>query len=590
MWGHLLELRQVGVDEDVFALGADLLTVAQVLARLRDRFRVEFSFRDMFDAPTVAMLASRIESSKRQGATASVAMREAPDDGHGLLSLQQQRVHVLSRLDQVGHKYHVIDIMHLAGRLDVDLLEKSIATICDRHDVLRTIFRERLGETGQTVTTVRPMLERIDLRPLPQRKRAAAIEARARELLLQPFHSEREPPIRVQLLRIGKDSNALVVKLSHLVTDGRSQRLFREELEALYDAGLKKRPARLPELPVRYRHYVEWQRAWLQTPAAAEQLSYWRTRLEGLTELPLRTDRPRPETWTGRGARFAVKLPRALSRDIASLSRAHNATLFMTLLAAFQCLLFRYTQHEDVAVGSLIANRTHVQIEKLIGIFSNVLVLRTDLSGDPTFSEVLQRVRRGTFDAYQNQDLPIDSILQELNLPRSLDQNPLFRVMFILQKASSKRQALHGLSVRSIDMDPGVARSDLVLELIDDDGRLDGWLEYSDELFESATIRRIAGHFRTLLEAIVANPRQRISHLPLMPASERKRVVVDWNRTEIRPPSLRTFSERFERQARRTPNAVAASMGRIQLSYVELASRAFAIAGRLRREGSAAMK
>ena len=322
-----------------------------------------------------------------------------------------------------------------------------------------------------------------------------------------------------------------------------------------------------------------------ERPPPKSQLNYWRGRLEGLTELPLRTDWPRPKTWTGRGARLPLKLSRTLSGGIKSLSRTHNVTLFMTLLAAFQCLLCRYTQHDDIAVGSLIANRNQIEIERLIGMFANAIVLRTDLSGDPTFSEVLRRVRQVTLDAYRNQELPIEEILQALRVPRSLDRNPLFRVMFILQKASSTRLALHGLSAHSINVDPGIARSDLLLELIDEDGRLGGWLEYSTELFEAGTIKRMAAHFRTLLESIVANPEQRISRLPLLPAAERKQVVdgLESDR-ELGCRPLSTFSERFARQVERTPDAVAVSVGRVRLSYRGLASRASAIAGRLCRE------
>ena len=270
---------------------------------------------------------------------------------------------------------------------------------------------------------------------------------------------------------------------------------------------------------------------------------------------------------------------------IRSLSRTHNVTLFMTLLAAFQCLLCRYTQHDDIAVGSLTANRNRIEIERLIGMFANAIVLRTDLSGDPTFSEVLRRVRQVTLDAYRNQELPIEEIFQALRLPRTLDRNPLFRVMFILQKASSTRLDLDRLSVRSIDADPGIARSDLLLELSDEDGRLGGWLEYSDELFEVGTIKRMAAHFRTLLESIVANPEQRISRLPLMPATERKQVVMGWNPTEITRPASPTFAERLYAQVERTPDAVAVSVGQLRLNYLELAGRASAIADRLCREG-----
>jgi amino acid adenylation domain-containing protein len=582
IWADLMELSEVGVDEDVFALGADSLTVGQLLTRLRARFGVDFSFKDIFDAPTVAILAARIESSKKEGSSACPVLRDIPTDSRGLLSRQQQRIYFLSTIDRIGHKYHVVDAAHLCGRLDVDVLEASIATISERHEALRSIFLERLGEPTQTVTTVRPCLERLDFRQLPERNSAATIQSQTMELLRQSFDIEREPPIRLQLLRLGDQDHALLIKLHHLVTDGWSQRLFWEELEALYSAKTRGLPAGLPDLPVQYRHFVEWQRAWLRTPVAEEQLSYWCERLKGLAELPLRTDRPHPETRTGRGSRSPLKLSRALSGRIKSLSRTHNVTLFMTLLAAFQCLLYRYTQHEDVAVGSLIANRNQIQFERLMGMFANVIILRTDLSGDPTFSDVLRRVRQVTLDAFRNQELPIEEILQALHVPRSLDRNPLFRVMFILQKASSKGLALTGLSAHFVNVDAGIARSDLLLELIDVDGRLGGWLEYSTDLFEAATITRMAVHFRTLLESIVANPEERISRLSLLPERERKQVLMDLNRTRTRSPGRETnFSERFARQVERAPDATAVSIGRVRLSYLELSSRASAIAYRL---------
>jgi len=584
IWADLLELNEIGVDEDVFALGADSLTVAQLLSRLRARFGADLSFKDIFDAPTVASLAALVESSKRGGPIASPGLRALPTDGRGLLSLQQQRIYVLSTIDQIGHKYHVLDATHLSGPLDLDALEASIAAICERHEALRSIFLERLGEPTQTVTAVRPRLERLDLRPLPERKRTVAIQSQTMELLRQPFDLETAPPIRFQLLRLGEHDHALLIKLHHLVTDGWSQRLIWQELEALYNARTKGLPASLPELPAQYRHFVEWQRAWLRTPAAKEQLDYWRGQLEGLTELPLRTDRPRPENWTGRGARIPLKLSRALSGRIKSLSRNHKVSLFMTLLAAFQCLLCRYTQHHDIAVGSLIANRNQTEIERLIGMFANAIVLRTDLSGDPTFSEVLRRVRQVTLDAYRHQELPVEEILRALNLPRSSDRTPLFRTMFLLQRAPSKRLALDGLSARSIDADPGIARSDLLLELIDVDGLLGGWIEYSTDLFEAATVTRMAAHFRTLLESIVADPEDRIDVLPLLPISERKQLVLDWNKTKTRPPRPGTFPERFDRQVARTPDSIAVSVGQVRLSYLELARRAAVIAGRLHRE------
>jgi amino acid adenylation domain-containing protein len=584
LWAELLEIKELGVDEDVFTLGADSLTVAQLLSRLRARFAADLSFRDIFDAPSVAELVSRMQlpPPKWSGSIASPALRDLPTAGAGLLSQQQQRIHLLSTLDPIGHEFHVVDAVRLSGALDIDVLEASISAISERHETLRSTFPERLGERIQTVTKTPPRLERVDLRPLPERDRVAAIRMQTLDLLRQPFHIEWEPPIRLQLLKLGEQDHALLIKLHHIITDGWSQRLFLKELEDLYNTGIRGLPANLPELPVQYRQFVDWQRAWLQSPAAEEQIGYWRARLKGLVELPLRTDRPRPETRSGRGARFPLKLSRTLSGRIKTLSRTHNVTLFMTLLAAFQCLLYRYTQHEDIAVGSLIANRNQVPFERLIGMFANAIVLRSDLSGDPNFTDLLQHVRKITLDAYRNQDLPIETILQVLQVRRSLDRNILFQVMFILQKGSSKNLALTGLSADFVNVDTGIARSNLLLELIDDDGRLDGWIEYSTDLFESRTIARMAAHFRTLLESIVANPGQRVSRLVLAPLSERNRVIIDWNKTKVTTHG--TFSERFDRQVKYTPDATAISTGSMRLSYRALASRAAMIAGQLRRE------
>ena len=585
-WADLLELDQIGVDQNVQALGADSLTMTQMLSRLRAYFGVDFSLEDIFDAPTVEALANRLESFGRKPAAISLSLRNIPTGGdNARLSFQQQRIHVLSRLDPTGYSYHTFEMARLSGRLDLDVLEESIAAICERHEVLRSIFFERLGEPLQTVTGARRQLERLDLGPCAKGGRAAAIRRQARQLLHQSFDIENEPPLRIQALRLGQDDHALVIKLHHLITDGWSQRLFWNELAALYGAKLNGTTDKLPELAIQYRHFAEWQRSWLGTRVAAEQLSYWRSQLNGLMELPLRTDRPRPAVWTGRGARHPFTLSRALSGAIKKLSCAHGVTTFMTLLGAFQCLLQRYTAHDDVAVGSAIANRNQIELERLMGMFANTIVLRTDLAGDPKFSEVLRRVRQVTLDAHRNQDLPFEEVLRALQTSRSIDRNTLFQVMFILQNPSMKAPAFPGLSLRFMDMDPGIARVDLLLELMEEEERLGGWLEYSTDLFDAATMARMAAHLQTLLEAIVADPEQRISRLCLLPADERKRVLIDWNDSRAAARRPGAFYEQFARQAERAPEAIAVSMGRLQLSYRELARRSSAIADRLAAEG-----
>jgi amino acid adenylation domain-containing protein len=579
-WADLLEINEIGIEDDVFALGADSLTVAQLMSRLRSRFGIELSFKDIFEAPTVAALAACIDAAKPGISIAPPSLLEIPVNEQGLLSQQQRRIRLLSTIDRIGYKYHVVDAVRLSGPLDIDALEASIASISERQESLRSVFIDDQGELVQSVTSELPHLERFDL-PLPEGDRTEAIRSQTMELLRQPLDIENRPPIRLRLLRFAGQDHALLIKLHHLITDGWSQRLFWDELGALYNARTTDPSADLPELPVQYRHFVACQRGWLQTPAAAKQLDYWRERLKGLAELPLRTDRPRPQTPTGRGARLPLSLPRSLSGRLRSLSRTHNATLFMTLLTAFQCLLHRYTRQEDVAVGSLVASRNQVQLERLIGMFANAIILRTDFSGDPTFSELLHRVRHVTLDAYRNQDLPVEEILQALQVQRNSDGNPLFQVMFLLQKASPQ-PAMSGLSTNFVEVDPGIARCDLLLELIEEDGRLSGWLEYSTDLFDEGTIARMAAHFMALLKSIVESPECAVSSLSMLPASERKQVM-GGTHSEIRLPRMNTFYERFKGQVARTPGAVAVSAGPHRLSYRELADRATAVAGALSR-------
>lgn len=586
IWSDLLEVRRIGVDEDIFALGADSLTITQMLSRVRARFGVNLSFKDVLDARTAATLAFRIEASERGPAAAPLGLRDMRADADGVrLSFQQQRIHVLSRLEPVAHSYHLVEVARLSGPLNVDALERSITTICRRHEALRSTFPERSGEPMQTVATAPHRVERLDFGPCAKGKRAAAIRQQALETLRRSFDMDKEALLQTQLLRFDDHDHALVIKLHHIVSDGWSQRLFWEELEKLYAADGKAASANLPKIAVQYRHFAEWQRAWLQTPAAEQQRRYWRQQLDGLTELPLRTDRPRPEKWTGRGARHPLRLSRTLTRRIKSLSRGQGVTLFMTLLAAFQCLLQRHTGHDDVAVGSLIANRNQIDIERLIGMFANTIVLRTDLSGDPTFSEVLRRVRHVTLDAYRNQDLPIEEVLPFLQVSRNADRHALYRSMFILQNGLPTAPVLSGLSTRFMDIDPGVARVDLVLELREIDQRLGGWIEYSNDLFDAGTITRMAAHLQCLLEAIVHDPDERVSRLNVLPEAERRQLLVDWNDTRTDWGRPGTFAERFARQAKRSPDAIAVSTELARLSYRDLARRSRAIAGRLAGKG-----
>jgi amino acid adenylation domain-containing protein len=584
IWAGLLELPRIGTDQDVFALGADSLAVTQMRSRLRERFDIDFSFEDIFDCPTVTALAARIESAatRRGAALPDWRRTTAPE---AALSFQQQRMYVLSRLDPTRYNYNVVEVALLKGPVDATALSASLAAVCARHEALRSIFIEREGVPLQQVLPSPPRLDRITFKPCPPDKRLAIIRREAGKLAQHPFDLAGDVPLKVTLLSFDRSNHALVVNVHHLVTDGWSQRLFWEELAAHYAAARRNEMPALPEPRFQYRDFALWQDGWAQTPSAREQLDYWRAQLDGVTTLPLRTDRARPQVWSGRGARHYLEFSRKLSGDVRALSQQQGVTPFMALLTVFQCLLFRHTGHDDVATGSLIANRNQIESERVIGLFANTLILRNDFSGDPSFSDMLRRVRQVTLDAYRNQDLPIEEVLRALQIARRTDGNPLFRIMFILQNASIETARFPGLHMRRLEVDPEVARFDITLELVEADGRFGGFFEYATDLFDASTIEGLAAQFKTLLTAAIADPEQRISHLPLLTEAERRDLLAKGRGASADVSAFGNLSERYDRQARKTPNAVAVSDGHATLTYRELAQRSQAVAQWLSREG-----
>jgi len=401
------------------------------------------------------------------------------------------------------------------------------------------------------------------------------------------FDVEKEPLLRAQLLRLGEDDHALVIKLHHLITDGWSQTLFWEELEALYEATLNGIPAGLPELPIQYRNFTAWQRAWLRTPAADEQLNHWRAQLNGLTELPLRTDRPRPQRWTGRGARYPIKLSKSLSHSIKSLSRAHGATLFMTLLAAFKVLLYHYTGQEDIIVGSPIANRPRAETEKLIGFFLNNLALRTDLSGRPSFRELLSRVRQTALDAYANQDVPFEKLIEELRPERDLSRTSIFQVYFNLFSFSDQIEMPGNQSISFVDAwlhsDENLSKFDLTLYAGMGDKEIKLALVYNTDLFGRERIVEMLEQFKCLLSQMVERPDEQIRRLSLVTPGAQKLLP---DPTQPLPARRgEAIQALFSEQARRRPNQMAVLDPRESWSYQDLDSRSNQLANYLREGG-----
>ncbi|HEX2076781.1 MAG TPA: amino acid adenylation domain-containing protein, partial [Longimicrobium sp.] len=503
------------------------------------------------------------------------------------LSFAQERLWFIDRLEPGSAVYNIPVAWRLGGALDQAALERALGEIVRRHEALRTVFAEVDGSPVQVIAPFGGLALRVeDLSALSEADREAAVRRRAGEEARRAFDLAAGPLFRAALLRLGEEDHVLLLSMHHIVSDGWSMGVLFRELSALYEAYLAGRESPLSEPAVQYADYAVWQREQLAGEALDRQLSYWKERLRGAPELlELPTDRPRPPVQTYRGATVPVELSLELLERLQRLGQSEGATLYMTLLGAFQVLLGKYAGSEDVVVGSPIAGRTRGEVEELIGFFVNTLVLRTDLSGNPSFREVLRRVREVTLGAYEHQEVPFEKLVAELQPERSLSHSPLFQVMFTLQDAGGGGGALPGLKVGGVGAAMEIAKFDFSLTLAATSRGLRGGLTYSTDLFERGTIERMLGHLARVLEQVAADADVRLSQLELLGDAERALVLEAWNRTAAEYPADRCIHELFEVQAARTPGAVAVVYEGEALSYAELNARANQLAHYLRRRG-----
>ena len=503
------------------------------------------------------------------------------------VSFAQERLWLLDRLEPGTPAYNIARAIRIRGALSTQALRDSLRAIVERHESLRTTFAEVDGQPMQIIGSVPGFeLPIVDLTALDETAGESETQRVIREEAQRPFDLTSGPLLRATLLRLRPDEHVLLLLIHHIVTDGWSMSVLFKEISQLYEAAIAGRPSPLPALTMQYAGFVRWQRASLTPDRLASQLAYWRAKLAGadpVLELP--TDRARPPVRTARGAVQRQVFPRALVDRLKAVGRATNTTLFMGLLAGFQALLGRYSGAEDIVVGCPTAGRSDVAVESLIGFFVNTLAFRTDLAGDPTFRELLARVREVALEAYSHQDVPFEKLVGELNVPRSLSHTPIFQTMFILQNAPRQSFELPGLTMEELDIDAGTAKFDLTVETAEVDEGLFCAVEYSTDLFEHATVTRMLGHFHMLLEGIADDPDRRLSALPLMDASERSQILIEWNETAADYPRDQCVHHLFETQASRTPNAVALVCRDQQITYAELNTRANQLAGHLRERG-----
>ncbi|MBZ5721324.1 MAG: amino acid adenylation domain-containing protein, partial [Acidobacteriia bacterium] len=586
IWSEVLRVPQIGIRDDFFALGGHSLLATQVVSRLRQAFAAELPLRAVFEAPTVEGLAVRVEATQR--VPESETIPRAARDRDLPLSFAQQRLWFLDQLEPDDPLYNIPWALRVSGSLDVKALKHSLDAVIERHEALRTTFSSSEGQPVQRIgpaLRITPLCE--DLTHLSDAER----ETEARRLVMEeaqrPFNLGRGPLLRAGLLRLNSKDHILLLNIHHIVSDRWSMGVLSQELAALYGAYIEGKPSPLPPLPVQYADFAVWQRQRMQGEFVEKQLAYWREQLKDappVLELP--TDRPRLAAESFRGAVAPITFSKRTTEQLNALSRQTGATLFMTLLAGFQALLARYSGQDDIVVGAPIANRNRAELEGLIGFFANTLALRARLTGDPSFRELLGRVKESALGAYAHQDMPFEKLVEELRPERSLSHNPLVQVFFALQNAPLEALQLKGLSLKPIETDTKTAKGDMFFSLVESPEGLRGRVEYNTDLFDAATIERLLGHYQQLLEAAVADPAVQVSRLPLLSAAERRQLLVEWNATAFDYPRQHCLQQEFEAQVARAPQAVACVCGDEQLTYGELNARANQVAHFLKQQGA----
>ncbi|NOK32233.1 amino acid adenylation domain-containing protein [Corallococcus exercitus] len=590
LWEEVLQTGTVGAEDHFFELGGSSLSATQVLSRIRRTFQAELSIADFFAAPTVEAIARRLESQGPVRPALSVpALKPVPRDGDLPLSFAQQRLWFFAKLEPESAAYNLPFVMRLEGALDVPALAAGLRDLLQRHESLRTTFREQASGPVQVITAA-PTLPAawMDLSALPDAEHAlrSILDDEARQV----FDLEAGPLWRVLVVRMSARHHLLLLTMHHVISDAWSMGVLLQELTTLYAAHSEGQAPRLKPLPVQYADFSVWQRDWLRDAALEAQLGWWRAQLHGAPKaLELPTDRPRPAAQTFRGAVVPFQFPRELSDAMQALCRSEGVTPSMVVLATFQMLLSRYSGQEDVCVGSPIAGRHHAELEGLIGFFVNTLVLRTKLDGDPSFRELLSRVRDVALGAYAHQDVPFEKLVEALRPERDPRRTPLFQVMLAYQNAPMPETLTTGLRLHPLEPRGGTAKFDLTLALNDTADGLKGLLEYNTDLFDAATASRMVGHLRALLDSAVHAPERRLSALPMLTLEERELLSHSWSKPGAATAEDASLHGLLQAQARLHPDLTAFEHEGTPLTWAEAYQRAREVLRALRGRGVVAL-
>ncbi len=591
IWRELFQLDRVGIEDDFFELGGDSLTAARLVSRVWSHFAVELGIDDVYDCPTIARLAPRIESTSPAISDEGPRLvpAPAPEPASILLDTQlpfaQRRLWFLAQFEETGSAYNIAGILRLDGKLDIRALERSCSDLIARQEALRTIFPSEGGKAVPQVMPALPFTLRVtDLSSLPEGSRDEAAAGLASRETDKPFDLAAGPLFRGALFRVSDSSHYLAVAMHHIISDGWSMNVLVRELCTLYEAHSEGAVPRLPELPIPYSSYGAWQRQRLAGESGRRHLEYWRRRLTGAPELlALATDRPRPAVQTYRGGIRRFRIPEETTQGLRVLARESEASLFMVLLSAWAVLLSRYSRQDDLVVGVPVANRNAPELEPLIGLFVNTLPLRLDLTGNPTFRELLEQAKSVALGAFEHQEVPFEQIVAALDVRRDTSHSPLFQVMLAWEHVMPSPASAGGLSIHPVEVDSTTAKFDLTLYMEEAGPQLSATLEYNSDLFDSATAERMSGHLALALEEIARNPARRVRSIPVV-SSEERRQIQGWNRTS-RSWELRPIHSLIEDQAARTPGAISAVCGKERMTYAALNERSNRLAHYLRGVG-----
>nr|ALT22083.1 nonribosomal peptide synthetase [Anabaena sp. XPORK15F] len=589
----VLHLKSVGIYDNFFDLGGHSLLATQVISRLRKAFSIEINLKELFTYATISEL-SELTSQRLRYHITSIqkltttdntikVISPTPRNGHLPLSFAQERLWFLDQLEGNNSTYNIPGILKISGNLQINILEKSLQEIVHRHEILRTNFQAINGQPIQVINSENTWQLTIeDWTNINQQEIKKAIQKE----IETPFNLAIDKLLRVNISQINKDEFLLIVTMHHIISDGWSLGIFIEELSTLYQNYLQGKSSPLPDLTIQYADFATWQKQWLTGETLEQQIKYWQENLKNAPSLlQLPTDKPRPSIMTFNGKSHNLKINAEITKELQNLSKKTGTTLFMTLLAIFATLLYRYSHQQDILIGSPIANRNRSEIEPLIGCFVNTLVLRTKFTENINFEELVNQVKETTLEAYNHQDVPFEQIVEAIKPERSLSHSPLFQVLFILQNAPMEKLELPGVNIEILPSDTSTAKFDLTLSMMEENKELTCTWDYNSDLFNENTIVKMSNHFQKLITEITRKPQQEINQIKILAEAEQHHLLVELNNTKIKYPHQKCVHQLFTEQAEKTPDAIAIKFANQELTYQELNQKVNQLANYLQKLG-----